>query len=169
MELLYACTENAIKSRRRKFVWCWSTWRQHWIVRQHLWCVKPPVQNTIFVHSRSTFMPVVTITNYQFYNLFHFMLFKSITLNIRKNCKTSCNNILNCLFNQFSYWVFNVVKSDVFNFFLLFFFQRYDFTSLLKIRKFQPEFMFRCVCNYDKCNSEANFQNYLRAIVKNNE
>ncbi|VDD96067.1 unnamed protein product [Enterobius vermicularis] len=65
--------------------------------------------------------------------------------------------------------LFNVVKSDVFNFFLLFFFQRYDFTSLLKIRKFQPEFMFRCVCNYDKCNSEANFQNYLRAIVKNNE
>jgi hypothetical protein len=26
------------------------------------------------------------------------------------------------------------------------------------------EFMFRCVCNYDLCNSEANFAHYFKAI-----
>uniref|UniRef100_A0A0N5AGD1 Uncharacterized protein n=1 Tax=Syphacia muris TaxID=451379 RepID=A0A0N5AGD1_9BILA len=47
--------------------------------------------------------------------------------------------------------------------------ERYNFTPLFKQRKLEPEFMFRCVCNYDKCNSEANFQNYLSAIVKDNK
>ncbi|KAI1696232.1 hypothetical protein Ddc_20612 [Ditylenchus destructor] len=44
-------------------------------------------------------------------------------------------------------------------------YERYDFSRLLPMRdNTAVEFSFRCVCNYDLCNSEPNFSAYLGAI-----
>ncbi|VDO75633.1 unnamed protein product [Heligmosomoides polygyrus] len=33
----------------------------------------------------------------------------------------------------------------------------------------RAEFMFRCVCNYDRCNSHQTFKGYLKAVKQDNE
>ncbi|KHJ96778.1 hypothetical protein OESDEN_03254 [Oesophagostomum dentatum] len=33
----------------------------------------------------------------------------------------------------------------------------------------RSEFLFRCVCNYDRCNSHQTFQGYLRSVQRDNE
>ncbi|KAK6757844.1 hypothetical protein RB195_015580 [Necator americanus] len=33
----------------------------------------------------------------------------------------------------------------------------------------RAEFLFRCVCNYDRCNSHQTFQGYLNGVKKDNE
>jgi hypothetical protein len=44
-------------------------------------------------------------------------------------------------------------------------FQRYDFSRFMTIKPdLAVEFAFRCVCNYDLCNSEPTFSAYLSAI-----
>ncbi|KAE9417779.1 hypothetical protein Angca_001308, partial [Angiostrongylus cantonensis] len=32
-----------------------------------------------------------------------------------------------------------------------------------------PEFLFRCVCNYDRCNSHRTFAGYLQNVKRDNE
>uniref|UniRef100_A0A0M3HYZ3 Protein quiver n=1 Tax=Ascaris lumbricoides TaxID=6252 RepID=A0A0M3HYZ3_ASCLU len=49
--------------------------------------------------------------------------------------------------------------------------EKYDFGVLAP--KFSgasipPEFMFRCVCNYDRCNSATTFSSYLSALKEDN-
>uniref|UniRef100_A0A7E4USS4 CX domain-containing protein n=1 Tax=Panagrellus redivivus TaxID=6233 RepID=A0A7E4USS4_PANRE len=44
-------------------------------------------------------------------------------------------------------------------------YERYDFRSFSP--KFtQPEVLFRCVCNYDRCNSALNFEYYLSNLAE---
>lgn len=43
----------------------------------------------------------------------------------------------------------------------MFAFQKYDFAMLNPRGGPEAEFMFRCVCNYDLCNSRTTFNAYL--------
>lgn len=44
--------------------------------------------------------------------------------------------------------------------------EKYDFGRIAgnKFSRHEPEFLFRCVCNYDRCNSATTFNTYLRAL-----
>uniref|UniRef100_A0AC34FXP2 Uncharacterized protein n=1 Tax=Panagrolaimus sp. ES5 TaxID=591445 RepID=A0AC34FXP2_9BILA len=47
-------------------------------------------------------------------------------------------------------------------------YERYDFRQFNP--KFQvPELLFRCVCNYDKCNARTTFDNYLHNLASKPE
>uniref|UniRef100_A0AC35TKK8 Protein sleepless n=1 Tax=Rhabditophanes sp. KR3021 TaxID=114890 RepID=A0AC35TKK8_9BILA len=49
--------------------------------------------------------------------------------------------------------------------------EKYDFSSLSPKNSalmVQPEFLFRCVCNYDRCNSESTFEGYLNTVKRAN-
>uniref|UniRef100_A0A915DXG2 Uncharacterized protein n=1 Tax=Ditylenchus dipsaci TaxID=166011 RepID=A0A915DXG2_9BILA len=46
-------------------------------------------------------------------------------------------------------------------------YERYDFSRFLGRQPgLAVEFAFRCVCNYDLCNSEATFYDYLKVLKK---
>uniref|UniRef100_A0A915D3I5 Uncharacterized protein n=1 Tax=Ditylenchus dipsaci TaxID=166011 RepID=A0A915D3I5_9BILA len=46
-------------------------------------------------------------------------------------------------------------------------YERYDFSRFMGRKPGTAvEFAFRCVCNYDLCNSEATFHTYLKALKK---
>lgn len=50
------------------------------------------------------------------------------------------------------------------------FLEMYDFRKI-SIRvspRDQPEFLFRCVCNYDRCNKATNFKNFLSSVKEDN-
>ncbi|KAH7718559.1 hypothetical protein AAVH_13969 [Aphelenchoides avenae] len=41
-------------------------------------------------------------------------------------------------------------------------YERYDFSGFSpKFKNSQPEYLFRCVCNYDMCNTDTTFSRYL--------
>jgi hypothetical protein len=47
-------------------------------------------------------------------------------------------------------------------------YERYDFNAFNP--KFKvPELLFRCVCNYDKCNARTTFDNYLHNLASKPE
>ncbi|KAK6028457.1 hypothetical protein OSTOST_05494 [Ostertagia ostertagi] len=46
-------------------------------------------------------------------------------------------------------------------------YEKYDLGKLSP-RFGQPEFLFRCVCNYDRCNSHNTFQGYLYGVQQDN-
>nr|CDJ91349.1 hypothetical protein HCOI_01585400 [Haemonchus contortus] len=47
-------------------------------------------------------------------------------------------------------------------------YEKYDLAKLSP-RFARPEFLFRCVCNYDRCNSHNTFQGYLYGVRQDNQ
>jgi hypothetical protein len=49
-------------------------------------------------------------------------------------------------------------------------FQRYDFSKIsLKLSFKEPEFMLRCLCNFNNCNREKNFFGYIKSLKVDSE
>ncbi|GMT10118.1 hypothetical protein PFISCL1PPCAC_29194, partial [Pristionchus fissidentatus] len=48
-------------------------------------------------------------------------------------------------------------------------YERYDFGSLSNKIGPHPEFMFRCFCNYDRCNSATTFASFLSTLRTDNQ
>nr|CDJ91347.1 hypothetical protein HCOI_01585200 [Haemonchus contortus] len=47
-------------------------------------------------------------------------------------------------------------------------YEKYDLAKLSP-RFARPDFLFRCVCNYDRCNSHNTFQGYLYGVRQDNQ
>ncbi|KAH7708784.1 hypothetical protein AAVH_23954 [Aphelenchoides avenae] len=48
-------------------------------------------------------------------------------------------------------------------------YEKYKFDSISPKMKMVPSFLFRCVCNYDRCNRETEFNAYLSSFTANGE
>ncbi|VDL62189.1 unnamed protein product [Nippostrongylus brasiliensis] len=59
-------------------------------------------------------------------------------------------------------------SDDLYKVLTLCVYEKYELDKLSP-RFGRPEFMFRCVCNYNRCNAHKTFQRYLTGIRADNE